>query len=93
MYPRPSDHEAHTLTVTGPIFTFQHRVFNGKDYIMEKAITGDFALVKAWKADKAGNLIFRKTARNFNPPMARAARITIAEVSNCFLDNVNLLSW
>ena len=48
---------------------------------MEKAITGDFALVKAWKADKAGNLIFRKTARNFNPPMARAARITIAEVS------------
>ena len=59
----------------------QHRVFNGRDYIMEKAITGDYALVKAWKADRAGNLIFRKTARNFNPPMARAAMITIAEVS------------
>ncbi|XP_072026327.1 succinyl-CoA:3-ketoacid coenzyme A transferase 1, mitochondrial-like [Amphiura filiformis] len=58
----------------------EHRLFNGKNYIMERAITGDFALIKAWKADKAGNLLFRKTARNFNPPMARAARITIAEV-------------
>ena len=47
---------------------------------MEEAITGDFALVKAWKADKAGNLVFRKTARNFNPPMCKAAKITIAEV-------------
>ncbi|KAG6446432.1 succinyl-CoA:3-ketoacid coenzyme A transferase 1, mitochondrial [Manduca sexta] len=54
--------------------------FNGKQYIMEEAITGDFALVKAWKADKYGNLIFRKSARNFNPAMCRAARITIAEV-------------
>ncbi|XP_049866526.1 succinyl-CoA:3-ketoacid coenzyme A transferase 1, mitochondrial [Pectinophora gossypiella] len=54
--------------------------FNGKDYIMEEAITGDFALVKAWKADKYGNLIFRKSARNFNPAMCKAARITIAEV-------------
>ncbi|XP_013178208.1 PREDICTED: succinyl-CoA:3-ketoacid coenzyme A transferase 1, mitochondrial [Papilio xuthus] len=54
--------------------------FNGKDYIMEEAITGDFALVKAWKADKYGNLIFRKSARNFNPAMCRAAKITIAEV-------------
>ncbi|XP_060800926.1 succinyl-CoA:3-ketoacid coenzyme A transferase 1, mitochondrial [Amyelois transitella] len=54
--------------------------FNGKDYIMEEAITGDYALVKAWKADKHGNLIFRKSARNFNPAMCRAARITIAEV-------------
>lgn len=56
------------------------RQFNGRDYIMEEAITGDFALVKAWKADRAGNLIFRKTARNFNSPMCRAAKVTIAEV-------------
>ncbi|XP_077969705.1 succinyl-CoA:3-ketoacid coenzyme A transferase 1, mitochondrial-like [Styela clava] len=58
----------------------ESREFNGKDYVMEEAITGDFALVKAWKADKAGNLIFRKTARNFNPPMCKAARTTIVEV-------------
>ncbi|XP_075970658.1 succinyl-CoA:3-ketoacid CoA transferase [Anticarsia gemmatalis] len=54
--------------------------FNGKNYIMEEAITGDYALVKAWKADRHGNLIFRKSARNFNPAMCRAARVTIAEV-------------
>ncbi|XP_068630419.1 succinyl-CoA:3-ketoacid coenzyme A transferase 1, mitochondrial [Battus philenor] len=54
--------------------------FNGKNYVMEEAITGDFALVKAWKADKYGNLIFRKSARNFNPAMCRAAKVTIAEV-------------
>ncbi|XP_023936534.2 succinyl-CoA:3-ketoacid coenzyme A transferase 1, mitochondrial [Bicyclus anynana] len=54
--------------------------FNGNNYIMEEAITGDFALVKAWKADKHGNLIFRKSARNFNPAICKAARITIAEV-------------
>ncbi|XP_063839626.1 succinyl-CoA:3-ketoacid coenzyme A transferase 1, mitochondrial [Ostrinia nubilalis] len=54
--------------------------FNGNDYVMEEAITGDFALVKAWKADRHGNLIFRKSARNFNPAMCKAARITIAEV-------------
>ena len=47
---------------------------------MEEAILGDFALVKAWKADKAGNLIFRKTAMNFNPPMCKAAKFCIAEV-------------
>ena len=47
---------------------------------MEEAITGDFALVKAWKADKAGNLIFRKTAMNFNPPMCKAAKFCVAEV-------------
>lgn len=58
----------------------EHRVFNGRNYIMEEAITGDFALIKAWKADKAGNLIFRKTARNFNLPMSKAAKTTIAEV-------------
>ncbi|XP_024273928.1 3-oxoacid CoA transferase 1a isoform X1 [Oncorhynchus tshawytscha] len=56
------------------------REFNGRHYIMEKAITGDFALVKAWKADKAGNIIFRKTARNFNQPMCKAAKVTIVEV-------------
>ncbi|CAG9785019.1 unnamed protein product [Diatraea saccharalis] len=54
--------------------------FNGKNYVMEEAITGDYALIKAWKADKHGNLIFRKTARNFNPAMCKAARVTIAEV-------------
>lgn len=58
----------------------EHRVFNGINYIMEEAITGDVALIKAWKADRLGNLIFRKSARNFNAPMARAAKITIAEV-------------
>lgn len=56
------------------------REFNGKNYIMEEAITGDFALVRAWKADELGNLIFRKSARNFNPPMCKAAKITIVEV-------------
>ena len=49
---------------------------------MEEAITGDFALVKAWKADRSGNLVFRKSARNFNVPMAKAAKCTIAEVSH-----------
>ncbi|XP_071952429.1 succinyl-CoA:3-ketoacid coenzyme A transferase 1, mitochondrial-like [Antedon mediterranea] len=58
----------------------EDRMFNGINYIMEKAITGDYALVKAWKADRAGNLIFRKSARNFNVPMSKAAKITIAEV-------------
>ena len=58
----------------------ESRKFNGKEYIMEEAITGDFALVKAWKADKAGNLLFRKTARNFNEPMCKASKCTIVEV-------------
>jgi len=56
------------------------REFDNFNYVMERAITGDFAMVKAWKADKAGNLTFRKTARNFNPPMCKAGQITIAEV-------------
>ena len=56
------------------------RQFNGRDYILERGIVGDFALVKAWKGDKFGNLIFRKTARNFNPMAATAGKITIAEV-------------
>jgi len=56
------------------------RNFNGKDYLMEYAFDPDFALVKAWKGDKHGNLIYRETARNFNPMMAMAGKITIAEV-------------
>jgi 3-oxoacid CoA-transferase subunit A len=56
------------------------RQFNGRDYILEEAITGDFAIVKAWKADKFGNLVFRKTARNFNPMAATAGKITVVEV-------------
>eukprot|EP00128_Syssomonas_multiformis_P008034 Colp12_sorted_trinity150504_noHs@16516 len=58
----------------------ESRSFNGRNYIMEEAITGDFALVKAWKADTVGNLVFRKTAQNFNTPCAKAAKVTIAEV-------------
>lgn len=56
------------------------REFNGKNYIMEEAITGDYSVVKAWKGDTDGNLIFRQTARNFNPDCARAGKICIAEV-------------
>lgn len=56
------------------------REFNGKMFIMEKALKADFAFIKAWKGDEAGNLIYQKTARNFNPMMATAAKITIAEV-------------
>lgn len=56
------------------------RNFNGKDYLMELAFEADFAIVKAWKGDTAGNLIYRSTARNFNPVMAMAGKITIAEV-------------
>lgn len=56
------------------------RVFDGKTYLMEYAFDADFAIVKAWKADKHGNLIFKDTARNFNPMMAMAGKITIAEV-------------
>ena len=56
------------------------REFNGKTYILETALGGDYALVKAWKGDRFGNLVYRKTARNFNPMMAMAGRTTIAEV-------------
>lgn len=58
----------------------EHKDFNGRTYILERGIVGDFALVKAWKADPLGNLIFRKTARNFNPLAAMAGKVTIAEV-------------
>ncbi|HEY5370944.1 MAG TPA: CoA transferase subunit A [Hanamia sp.] len=56
------------------------RVFNGKEYLLEYAFESDFALVKAWKGDRFGNLIYKGTARNFNPLMAMAGKITIAEV-------------
>src|ERR1700731_1106247 len=58
------------------------REFDGRSYIMERALKADFAFVKAWKGDRWGNLIYRKTARNFNPMMATAAKITIAEVEH-----------
>jgi 3-oxoacid CoA-transferase subunit A len=56
------------------------RVFNGKPHILETALTADFAIVKAWKGDTEGNLVFKGTARNFNPMMAMAGKITVAEV-------------
>src|ERR1700733_7097331 len=56
------------------------REFDGRMYIMERALKADFAFIKAWKGDKWGNLVYRKTARNFNPIMATAAKVTIAEV-------------
>lgn len=58
----------------------EERVFDGKPHILESALTADFALVKAWKGDTEGNLIFKATARNFNPVMAMAGKITVAEV-------------
>jgi 3-oxoacid CoA-transferase subunit A len=58
------------------------REFDGRPYVMEHALKADFALIKAWKGDKWGNLVYRKTARNFNPMMATAAKITIAEVEH-----------
>ena len=65
------------------------RVFNGKPHILEHALSADFALVKAWKGDRAGNLIFKGTARNFNPVMAMAGKITVAEVEH-LVDNTEL---
>ena len=58
------------------------REFDGRMYVMEHALKADFALVKAWKGDRWGNLVYRKTARNFNPIMATAAKVTIAEVEH-----------
>jgi 3-oxoacid CoA-transferase subunit A len=58
------------------------REFEGRTYVMERALKADFALIKAWKGDTQGNLVYRKTARNFNPMMATAAKITIAEVEH-----------
>ncbi|MED4227765.1 CoA transferase subunit A [Neobacillus cucumis] len=56
------------------------REFNSKEYLLEEALTADFSLIKAWKADKLGNLVYRQTAQNFNPMMAAAGKVTIAEV-------------
>ena len=58
------------------------REFDGRPYLMERALNADFALVKAWKGDRMGNLVYRKTARNFNPMMAAAGKVTIAEVEH-----------
>lgn len=58
----------------------EHKTFDGRTYLLEKGIVGDFALVKAWKADPLGNLVFRKTSRNFNPLAAAAGKVTIVEV-------------
>ena len=60
----------------------EEREFNGHRYIMEKGIFADLAIVHAWKGDTEGNLIYRRTARNFNPPMATAAKVTVAEVEH-----------
>jgi 3-oxoacid CoA-transferase subunit A len=56
------------------------RIFDGKEYLLESGLRADFSIIKAWKGDRFGNLVYRKTARNFNPMMAAAGRITIAEV-------------
>jgi 3-oxoacid CoA-transferase subunit A len=73
-------------TATGvntPVATGKEtRAFDGRDYVLERGITGDFALVHAWKGDTEGNLVYRKTARNFNPLVAMAGRVTVAEVEH-----------
>jgi 3-oxoacid CoA-transferase subunit A len=58
----------------------EHKVFNGETYILETGLVADLSIVKAWKADTEGNLVYRKTARNFNPMMATAGKVTVAEV-------------
>ncbi|MCZ4261011.1 MAG: CoA transferase subunit A [Limimaricola soesokkakensis] len=58
----------------------EEKVFDGETYILERGIVADLSIVKAWKADETGNLVFRKTARNFNPPAAMAGRVCVAEV-------------
>jgi 3-oxoacid CoA-transferase subunit A len=58
----------------------EHKDFNGQTFILERGIVADLSIVKAWKADPSGNLVFRKTARNFNPPAATAGKICVAEV-------------
>ncbi|MER9020050.1 CoA transferase subunit A [Mesorhizobium sp. M0898] len=58
----------------------EHKIFDGESYVLETGIVADLAIVKAWKADTSGNLVFRKTARNFNPPAASCGRVCVAEV-------------
>ena len=60
-------------------------MFGGHNYIMEEAIRGDFSIIKAWKSDRAGNLVFRKSARNFNIPMAKASPMTLVEVHTSYV--------
>lgn len=60
------------------------RLFNGKEYVLEEALTADFSLIRAWKGDKMGNLVYNKTARNFNPMIAAAGKVTIAEVEELY---------
>jgi 3-oxoacid CoA-transferase subunit A len=60
------------------------RMFSGKEYLLEEALTADFSIVRAWKGDKMGNLVYHKTARNFNPMIAAAGKVTIAEVENIY---------
>lgn len=64
----------------------EHKDFDGETFIMERGIVGDLAIVKAWKADRFGNLVFRKTARNFNPMAATAGKVTVAEVEEIVED-------
>ena len=68
----------------------EERVFNGRKYILEPSIRGDFSFVKAWKGDKFGNLIFRKTARNFNPVAAMSGNISVVEIGELDPDQVHL---
>lgn len=74
----------YTPTAVGTVIAEgkETREFEGHPYLLERALHADFALVKAWKGDAWGNLVYRKTARNFNPEMATAARVTIAEVEH-----------
>ncbi|MED3571769.1 CoA transferase subunit A [Cytobacillus praedii] len=60
------------------------KFFNGKEYLLEESLIADFSLVRAWKGDKMGNLVYHKTARNFNPMIAAAGKVTIAEVENLY---------
>src|SRR6266853_1476183 len=62
----------------------EERIFNGERYIMERGIVADLSIVHAWKGDTEGNLVYRKTARNFNPMMATAGKVTVAEVEHLF---------
>jgi 3-oxoacid CoA-transferase subunit A len=64
----------------------EHKDFDGETFILERGIVGDLAIVKAWKADRFGNLVFRKTARNFNPMAATAGKVTVAEVEEIVED-------
>ena len=72
----------YTLTGAGTVIAEgkEHKEFDGKTYILERGIVADLSIVKAWKADTSGNLVFRKTARNFNPPAATCGKICVAEV-------------